>query len=244
MSSLPDLEKSDSVPLRAPVVLPPALTCTPWLLTGLMLMVLNVYFPQLSPVSSLWSPPLSNCSSPPLGGILVVCFTGIGAKLTCQKEVTTRPPPSPANDLQLPPVSSPEWVIPFDCSGDMVNSSGGTKYCHFCSSEQAQLGSAARKTISQGLSPASEWSPDLKSAKIKEVKPPVIFHLNPGQVDNQETTPSRDQPAKLPQALYCPPGALFGPLHFTKYPPNPAYTEYNLETILIANPLARARETE
>ncbi|KAJ9090373.1 hypothetical protein DSO57_1003109 [Entomophthora muscae] len=50
------LEKSDSVPLRASVAPPFALTCTPWLLTGLALMALNAYFPQLSPVSSLWSP--------------------------------------------------------------------------------------------------------------------------------------------------------------------------------------------
>ncbi|KAJ9082889.1 hypothetical protein DSO57_1000191 [Entomophthora muscae] len=51
-------------------------------------------------------------------------------------------------------------------------------------------------------------------------------------------------PGSATQALYCPPGAPFRPVHFTKYPPNPAYTEYNLETILIADPLARTRETE
>ncbi|KAJ9065895.1 hypothetical protein DSO57_1014937 [Entomophthora muscae] len=56
MSSLPDLEKSNSVPLRAPAMSPSAPTCTPWLLTSLALMALNAYFPQLSPVSSLWSP--------------------------------------------------------------------------------------------------------------------------------------------------------------------------------------------
>ncbi|KAJ9074801.1 hypothetical protein DSO57_1002648 [Entomophthora muscae] len=72
----------------------------------------------------------------------------------------------------------------------------------------------------------------------------VIFHLNIGQVDNQAAAPSRDQTAKLPQALYCPPGAPFGPVHFTKYPPNLAYVEYKLETILIADALARTRETE
>ncbi|KAJ9073027.1 hypothetical protein DSO57_1020964 [Entomophthora muscae] len=72
----------------------------------------------------------------------------------------------------------------------------------------------------------------------------VIFHLNSGQVDNQSTSPSGDQPADLPQALYCPPGAPFGPVHFTKYPPNSAYAEYDLETILIADPLARNKETE
>ncbi|KAJ9083733.1 hypothetical protein DSO57_1031753 [Entomophthora muscae] len=72
----------------------------------------------------------------------------------------------------------------------------------------------------------------------------VIFHLNSSQVDHQATAPSGDQPANPPQALYCPPGAPFGPVHFTKYPPNPAYVKYNLETILVANPLARTIETE
>ncbi|KAJ9073424.1 hypothetical protein DSO57_1016660 [Entomophthora muscae] len=72
----------------------------------------------------------------------------------------------------------------------------------------------------------------------------VIFHLNSIQVDHQATAPSGDQPADPTQALYRPPGAPFGPVHFTKYLPNPACAEYNLETILIANPLARTRETE
>ncbi|KAJ9059325.1 hypothetical protein DSO57_1003527 [Entomophthora muscae] len=72
----------------------------------------------------------------------------------------------------------------------------------------------------------------------------VIFHLNSSQVDNQETAPSRDQPAELPQALYCLPGAPFRPVHFNEYPPNLAYSEYNLETIFIANPLARTRGTK
>ncbi|KAJ9068202.1 hypothetical protein DSO57_1031056 [Entomophthora muscae] len=56
MTSLPSLAQSNSVPLVAPEVFPPTLTRTPWLLTGLMLMGLNTYFPQLFPVSSLWSP--------------------------------------------------------------------------------------------------------------------------------------------------------------------------------------------
>ncbi|KAJ9063474.1 hypothetical protein DSO57_1000061 [Entomophthora muscae] len=41
---------------RSSKVASPAPTRTPWLLTGLILMGLNAYFPQLSPVSSLWSP--------------------------------------------------------------------------------------------------------------------------------------------------------------------------------------------
>ncbi|KAJ9049118.1 hypothetical protein DSO57_1027903, partial [Entomophthora muscae] len=56
MSSLPSLEKTNSVPILVPVMPPPAPTCTPWLLTGLILMGLNAYFPQLSPVFPLWSP--------------------------------------------------------------------------------------------------------------------------------------------------------------------------------------------
>ncbi|KAJ9078900.1 hypothetical protein DSO57_1002136 [Entomophthora muscae] len=72
----------------------------------------------------------------------------------------------------------------------------------------------------------------------------VIFHLNSVQVDHQAPAPSGDQPADPTQALYCPPEALFGPVHLTKYLPNPAYMEYNLETVLIADPLARTRENE
>ncbi|KAJ9085872.1 hypothetical protein DSO57_1009712 [Entomophthora muscae] len=160
------------------------------------------------------------------------------------KEVKTKPIFNSANNYQLMPASSPEWVIQFDCSGDVVNSSGRTKHHLFCSSEQAQPGSAALKTLSQDPCPASALSANLNPAKIKEVKTHVIFHLNSGQVDHQATAPSGDQPADPPQALYHPPGAPFGPVHFTEYTPNPAYLEYNLETILIADPLARTRETE
>ncbi|KAJ9076474.1 hypothetical protein DSO57_1025858 [Entomophthora muscae] len=56
MPSLPSLEKSNLVPLEVCKVSPPAPSCAPWLITGLVLMGLNSYFPQLSPVSSLWSP--------------------------------------------------------------------------------------------------------------------------------------------------------------------------------------------
>ncbi|KAJ9088305.1 hypothetical protein DSO57_1024442 [Entomophthora muscae] len=72
----------------------------------------------------------------------------------------------------------------------------------------------------------------------------VIFHLNSGQVDHQATTPSRDQPADPSQTLYHPLGAPFGPVHFTKYLPNPAYAKFNLENILLVDPLARTRETK
>ncbi|KAJ9064750.1 hypothetical protein DSO57_1027021 [Entomophthora muscae] len=56
MPSFPDLEKSSLMPLRAPVMPPPAPTRTPWLLTGLELMALNAYLPQMFSVSSLWYP--------------------------------------------------------------------------------------------------------------------------------------------------------------------------------------------
>ncbi|KAJ9086879.1 hypothetical protein DSO57_1039021, partial [Entomophthora muscae] len=64
------------------------------------------------------------------------------------------------------------------------------------------------------------------------------------QVDNQATAPSSDQPSDSFQALYCPPGAPFGPVHFTKYLPSPTYLVFNLENILIANLLARNRLTK
>ncbi|KAJ9072574.1 hypothetical protein DSO57_1026060 [Entomophthora muscae] len=56
MPPLPSPEESDLVPLEALEVLPPTPSCALWLITGLVLMGLNSYFPQLSPVSSLWSP--------------------------------------------------------------------------------------------------------------------------------------------------------------------------------------------
>ncbi|KAJ9061370.1 hypothetical protein DSO57_1021416 [Entomophthora muscae] len=57
------------------------------------------------------------------------------------------------------------------------------------------------------------------------------------------TCPSQET-ADQPPDLYCPPGAPFGPVHFTKYPPNPAYLEFTLAGILIHDPEARTRETE
>ncbi|KAJ9054817.1 hypothetical protein DSO57_1010231 [Entomophthora muscae] len=47
----------------------------------------------------------------------------------------------------------------------------------------------------------------------------VTLHLNSSQVDYQAATPSQDQSAESPQALYRPPGVPFGPVHFTEYPP-------------------------
>ncbi|KAJ9055433.1 hypothetical protein DSO57_1003930 [Entomophthora muscae] len=94
--------------------------------------------------------------------------------------------------------------------------------------------------------PCQCLSSTLNPEKIEEAKTCVlvIFHLNSEQVDHQAIAPSGDQPADPPQALYCPLGVTFGPVHCTKYLPNPAYAEYNLKTILIVNPLARTRETE
>ncbi|KAJ9086768.1 hypothetical protein DSO57_1000394 [Entomophthora muscae] len=56
MPSLSSLGKLNSVPLEALKLSPPAPSCAPWLITGLVLMGLNSYFPRLSPASSLWSP--------------------------------------------------------------------------------------------------------------------------------------------------------------------------------------------
>ncbi|KAJ9075052.1 hypothetical protein DSO57_1000335 [Entomophthora muscae] len=56
MPPFPSQEESDPVPLKALEVLPPTPSCALSLITGLVLMGLNSYFPQLFPVSSLWSP--------------------------------------------------------------------------------------------------------------------------------------------------------------------------------------------
>ncbi|KAJ9082285.1 hypothetical protein DSO57_1006069 [Entomophthora muscae] len=53
---LPLPVKEKSAPLGLPVALESVPTYTPWLLTCLVLMGLNAYFPQLSHVFSLWSP--------------------------------------------------------------------------------------------------------------------------------------------------------------------------------------------
>ncbi|KAJ9067765.1 hypothetical protein DSO57_1035919 [Entomophthora muscae] len=56
MTSLPSVVQSHPMPLGSSKVFSLTPSCTPWLLTGLLLMGLSAYFPQLSPVSSLWSP--------------------------------------------------------------------------------------------------------------------------------------------------------------------------------------------
>ncbi|KAJ9058131.1 hypothetical protein DSO57_1015552 [Entomophthora muscae] len=70
----------------------------------------------------------------------------------------------------------------------------------------------------------------------------VIFHLNSSQIDNKAPTCTNDQPVNLILLLYCPPGAPFRPVHFTEYLTNPAYLEFNLKNLLIADPLARTRD--
>ncbi|KAJ9073201.1 hypothetical protein DSO57_1019093 [Entomophthora muscae] len=171
--------------------------------------------------------------------------------VTCLKEVATKTTASAVNDHQQLPVFRPEWAIQFDCLDDVVNSSSGTKHHHLCSPEQAQLGSTARKTRRQGPNPASELSPDLKSVKSKEAKPPVIRTRRLSDLPSYvwSSRPSGNRPLQIPtcqpsSGTIPPPGAPFGPVHFTRYPPNPAYLEYNLETILIADPLARTRGTK
>ncbi|KAJ9083965.1 hypothetical protein DSO57_1029006 [Entomophthora muscae] len=54
--SLPSLGESASVSPEVLEMPSPVASCAPWVITGLVLMGLNSYFPQLSPVSSFWSP--------------------------------------------------------------------------------------------------------------------------------------------------------------------------------------------
>ncbi|KAJ9050650.1 hypothetical protein DSO57_1012618 [Entomophthora muscae] len=46
-----------------------------------------------------------------------------------------------------------------------------------------------------------------------------------------------------PPAVFCPPGVLFGPVHFNGYPLKSEYKEYTLEKILEFNPLACIQST-
>ncbi|KAJ9048133.1 hypothetical protein DSO57_1038084 [Entomophthora muscae] len=72
----------------------------------------------------------------------------------------------------------------------------------------------------------------------------VLFHL---QSTSHSSAPHTLQPQEATDQLpefYCPPGVPYGPVHFTEYPPNPAYLEFTLEEILIYNPEARTRETK
>ncbi|KAJ9053061.1 hypothetical protein DSO57_1027837 [Entomophthora muscae] len=72
----------------------------------------------------------------------------------------------------------------------------------------------------------------------------VLLHLQPTSCGSTPRTHLPQETADQPPDLYRPPGAPFGPVHFTEYPPNPAYSEFTLEEILIHNPEARTRETE
>ncbi|KAJ9090635.1 hypothetical protein DSO57_1000485 [Entomophthora muscae] len=53
---LPRLDESASVPPEVLGIPPLIASRAPWVITGLVLMGLNSYFPQLSPVSSFWFP--------------------------------------------------------------------------------------------------------------------------------------------------------------------------------------------
>ncbi|KAJ9080926.1 hypothetical protein DSO57_1019736 [Entomophthora muscae] len=58
----------------------------------------------------------------------------------------------------------------------------------------------------------------------------VIFHLQSTSCCPAPHTHQFQETADQLPDLYCPPGAPYGPVHFTEYPPNPAYLEFTLET--------------
>ncbi|KAJ9071869.1 hypothetical protein DSO57_1032961 [Entomophthora muscae] len=72
----------------------------------------------------------------------------------------------------------------------------------------------------------------------------VLFHLQSTSCSPVPHVHITQEIADQLPKLYCPPGAPFGPVHFTKYPPNPVYLEFTLEEILIHNPEARTREID
>ncbi|KAJ9061634.1 hypothetical protein DSO57_1039820 [Entomophthora muscae] len=57
----------------------------------------------------------------------------------------------------------------------------------------------------------------------------------------QFTQRSSGPPANLP-ATYRPPGAPFGPVHFTEYPLKPEYRDYTTNNLLARDPLAGVTE--
>ncbi|KAJ9053827.1 hypothetical protein DSO57_1020422 [Entomophthora muscae] len=72
----------------------------------------------------------------------------------------------------------------------------------------------------------------------------VLLHLQSIPRGSASRAHLPQETADQPPKLYRPPGALIGPVHFTEYPPNLAYSEFTLEEILIHDPEARTRETE
>ncbi|KAJ9085709.1 hypothetical protein DSO57_1011411 [Entomophthora muscae] len=99
VSSLPSLEENELMPLQAPVMLPPAPTCTPWLLTGLVLMGLNVYFLHSYSLCSFCGPPfewLSQYSTGQhLGGKALFYLVKLGSIIWWAMPVPASTPPSP-----------------------------------------------------------------------------------------------------------------------------------------------------
>ncbi|KAJ9085613.1 hypothetical protein DSO57_1012194 [Entomophthora muscae] len=70
--------------------------------------------------------------------------------------------------------------------------------------------------------------------------PPQLW---PSRQPGNYPSPSRDHPAKLPQALYRP-LELPAPGHFTKYPPNPPPANIKITEILLAKPLSKNQKNK
>ncbi|KAJ9085534.1 hypothetical protein DSO57_1012994 [Entomophthora muscae] len=81
-----------------------------------------------------------------------------------------------------------------------------------------------------------------KPEPYKNQRSKVPWYKNPSTKETIRLLPPLETNLlNRPRHYTVPLGAPFGPVHFTEYLPNPAYSEYNLETILIANQLARTR---
>ncbi|KAJ9089374.1 hypothetical protein DSO57_1013532 [Entomophthora muscae] len=128
--------------------------------------------PKLTSYSETCQSPKDNAPnghqiSANLGSSKIQTYTEV---VSCLKEVKTKPTVNSANDHQQLAVFRLEWVVQLNYSGDIVNSGGGTKHCHFYSPEQAQSGSVTLKTLSQDPCPASALSANLNPVKIEEAK--------------------------------------------------------------------------
>ncbi|KAJ9069104.1 hypothetical protein DSO57_1021889 [Entomophthora muscae] len=149
----------------------------------------------------------------------------------CLKEVKTKSIFNFTNDHQQHPVFRPEGIVQLNYSDDIVNSGSRKKCCHFYSPEQALPGSAALETPSQDPRTNSAWFANLNPAKIKEAK-------------SQGRCPLLSPSCQTAPGIILPPWSSLWTCALYQVPPNLAYSEYNLETILIANPLASTRSTK
>ncbi|KAJ9057002.1 DNA-directed DNA polymerase alpha catalytic subunit pol1 [Entomophthora muscae] len=159
------------------------------------------------------------------------------------KGISANPKITPPNECQPVPACSIQASLYLAGLPGFRNTVGKQKVSCTCSptSTNQEPAKPANQLMSQ--IPNDKTPVGLKPTIPGEIKH-VFYHLQSIPVGLQGS----DSPSAIPAApqpvLFRPAEAPFGPVHFTKHPLNPAYLEFNLENILIANPLTRTRKPE